>query len=65
MGYVAYRRKGKLPAIMTDNRKVAIDIRSHSYPMTQILGTGKGDGLAGLGIHNLSADGVLRQRTQR
>ena len=50
---------------MTDNRKVAIDIRSHSYPMTQILGTGKGDGLAGLGIHNLSTDGVLRQRTQR
>ena len=65
VGNVTHGCKRELPAIMTDNRKVAIDIRSHSYPMTQILGTGKGDGLAGLGIHNLSADGVLRQRTQR
>ena len=60
VGNVTHGCKRELPAIMTDNRKVAIDIRSHSYPMTQILGTGKGDGLAGLGIHNLSADGVLR-----
>jgi hypothetical protein len=33
--------------------------------MTQVLGTGKGDGLAGLSIYYLTGNHVLRQRTQR
>ena len=57
--HIAYRSECKLPAIMTCYLKVSIDIGSHTYPMAQVLSTGKRYRFTGLGIKNLTGNSLL------